>query len=232
MAERMCKNCGVKISADLANCPLCGKFVLAENDKVEPTPSSYPIYDYTEINKERALKLIRNIAFIIAAICIFVNLIFWTTPLWVPYVLVSEFALYMMFCHPLRRGGNMLRALPMSGIYAMILLIFIDAYNALTMGLKFGWGFAIAAPCVMSAVVIACAVIAFTKNTFNMSLAKRILYVAIFAIAYFLVKVIAFPSLARWPSLVLVCVSFGFWALLMIIKPKAMAKEMKKDFHI
>ena len=33
MAERMCKNCGVKISTDLANCPLCGKFVLAEKDK-------------------------------------------------------------------------------------------------------------------------------------------------------------------------------------------------------
>lgn len=232
MADRHCDACGVDVSSDLANCPLCGKYVLKQGESVEANKFSYPLYNYSNIQKEKTLKIIRNVVALACVICIFVNLIFWTKPLWFFYPVVSLFCLYMMFVHPFRKGGNLLKAMPESSFYLSFMLIFIDAYNHLALNLPFGWAFAYVVPWAMVAVITACAIVGLTKNKYNMSMAKRIMYIAITSIIYFLVKVFAFKNLPTWPSLIFVCVAFGWWILLVIIKPKTFAKEMRKDFHI
>ncbi len=232
MAGNRCKACNVEVSSDLANCPLCGKYVLNGNDKAKPNKFSYPVYNYSNIYKEKTLKIVRNIVIVACLICLFVNLIFGTRPYWFPYAVVSLFCIFMMFVHPFRKGGNLLKSMPASSFYLGFLIIFIDAYNHLAMGLPFGWGFSIVVPFVMVAVSTICAIISFTKNKYAISLAKRLMYIAIASVIYFLVKVLVFKNLITWPSLVFVCVSVGWWLIILIFKPKSMAKEMKKDFHI
>lgn len=232
MADRFCDDCKVEVSSDLANCPLCGKYLLKKGEQVEENKYSFPLYNFKYIQKEKALKLIRNLLVLAGAICLFVNLIFWTKPLWFPYALVSLFCLYMMWVHPLRQGGTYLKAMPMSTFYLALLLIFIDAYDYLVAGTKFGWAFAQAVPWIVSAVALTCAIFALTKNKLNISLAKRVMYIAILSIAYFIIKITIFKSLPTYPSLTMVCVSVGLWVMLIMIKPKLIVKSMQKDFHI
>ena len=232
MADRKCEDCGVFVSSDLANCPLCGKYVLSDGEQVQANKFSYPLYNYSNIHRIKALKIARNIIALVCVICVFVNLIFLTNPLWFPYAVVCLFCSYMMFIHPLRIGGSLIKSMVASSGYLSFMLIFIDAYNHLAMQVPFGWAFAIVVPWVMVAVVTICGIIAFTKNKYNVSLGKRLMYIAISSIIYFLVKVLAFKNLPTWPSLVFVCVAVGWWILVLIFKPKTIAKEMKKDFHL
>lgn len=232
MADRRCNDCGVDVSSDLVNCPLCGKYLLEKGETVEKNNYSFPVYNFESIHKEKVLKLVRNMLLLAAAICVFVNLIFWTKPLWFPYALVGTFCIYMVSVHPLRNGGNYLKAVPVSTFYLSLLLVFIDAYDYLTVGTKFGWAFAITVPWLVTGVALVCAIIAFTKNKNSISLAKRMMYMAAMSVIYFCVKVSIFKKLPTYPSLVMVCVTVGFWLLLLMIRPKHIAKDLQKDFHI
>ena len=62
MADRFCKSCGVKVSQDLANCPLCGKYLLNDGEKVAATKYSYPKYNFSSVQREKAVKILKNIA--------------------------------------------------------------------------------------------------------------------------------------------------------------------------
>ena len=51
--DRVCENCGVFLSEDLSNCPLCGKHVLSKNKKAEQNSKSFPLYDLKFIQKTK-----------------------------------------------------------------------------------------------------------------------------------------------------------------------------------
>ena len=90
---RKCSNCNVDISSDLANCPLCGKYVLDErkNETVEENKYSYPIYSMKEIHRAKWVNIIRIIFWLLGGISLLVNLIFKTKPYFFPYVITALF---------------------------------------------------------------------------------------------------------------------------------------------
>ncbi|MBQ7453269.1 MAG: hypothetical protein IJS68_03275 [Clostridia bacterium] len=232
MADRFCSECNVSVAQDLSNCPLCGKYLLKKGEDTREDKFSYPIYNYSFVQRERVLKAFRLLAVLAIFLCVFINLIFITTPLWFPYAVVPIFCIYMAFVHPLRKNGNLIRRLPESSFYVSIMLIFIDAYSAIIFGRPFGWAYSIVVPLLIGAVSIVIGIIACTRNRYNMSLAKRSFYVVVASVIYFAVKVFAFRTLLTWPSVVMLCVSFGMWFLVSVFKPTSIAKEMRKDWHI
>ncbi|MBQ7579198.1 MAG: hypothetical protein IJT25_01560 [Clostridia bacterium] len=232
MADRFCKNCKLSVSEDLANCPLCGKYLLEENDEVHETKFSFPVYDGAIASKEKLLKTVRNLMLIAGLICIIVNLIFTTSPYWFFYPVVSLFCVYMGIIHPFRRNRDFIIRMQFSCFYIMALLIFIDAYTSICFNKSFGWGYALAAPLVYTFVSIVAFILSCTKYKFNMVLAKQSIYVAVLSIIYFAIKVTLFSNLILWPSLVFLCVACGNFILLMFIRAKGVKQEMEKEWHI
>ena len=232
MADRFCKSCGVKVSEDLANCPLCGKYLLKENEKVALTKFSYPKYNFSAVQREKAVKILKNITFYAIIICVLVNLIFATRPFWFPLAIVPLFCLYMIFVHPFKHGGNLLKNLPVGAAYASFMLIFLDAYLKLNYGAKFGWATAVVVPIMWIVVILTCFIVGLSSKNFARSIVRIMPIILILSLVYLIVINVAFKGLLRWPSLVFVCAAAGWFVFSFSFKRKLFATEMKKDYHV
>jgi|GEM_PF-4837127 len=232
MADRFCKSCGVSVSEDLSNCPLCGKYLLGEAAQVKATKFSYPQYNFSSIQREKALKIIKNLMIYAGIICILVNLIFITEPLWFPLTVVPLFCLYMIFIHPFRHGGNLIKNMPSAAFFASVMLIFIDAYNALCYHTVFGWAFAYAVPMLWVAVIAVCAIVSFCSSNYASYIARQMPVIAILSVVYLIIKLVYFTKVARWPSLVWVCVALAWLIFALSFRKKFFADGLKKDYHI
>ena len=232
MANRFCKSCGVSVSEDLSNCPLCGKYILKDDEKTKLTKSSFPQYNYVSIAKEKAFKIVRNIVFYAIIICVLVNLVFITKPFWFPLAIMPLFCLYMIFIHPFRHGGSFLAKLPSGVAYASLMLIFIDAHCHLCYATKLGWAIGYAVPLSWFAIILTCAIIGFSSNKLCMYYVRQVPIIVIFSVIYLIVKLVFFKDIARWPSLLFVFSAGAWWVLGASFKKKLFKDEMKKDYHI
>lgn len=232
MADRFCKSCGVSVSEDLSNCPLCGKYLLKEGEKTKQTKYSFPQYNYISIAKEKALKIVKNIIFYAIIICVVVNLIFITNPFWFPLAIVPLFCLYMMFIHPFRHGGRFLSKIPATITYASIMLIFIDAYLHLNYHGALGWAIGYVVPLTWFAGILVCAIIGFSDNRLCLSYVRQVPLIVLLSIAYLLIKVFVFKTIATWPSLLFVLGAGAWWVLGASFKKKIFREEMRKDYHL
>ena len=231
---RKCKNCNVDVSSDLSNCPLCGKYVLddAKSEKVIQNKYSFTIYSLNEIYRAKWVSIIRVIFWLIGILSVVVNLIFKTSPYFFPYVVGALVMIMIVFISPFGKKQSYLKNITRSSIIISLFLIFIDAYDHLTMDTLFGWGLEYSAPLFLTATVLAASIMCLVNKRYEMDTMKHLLVIMIYAIIYFLVVLFAFPNLKIWPSLVFMCVSVGFFIIIQTIKRNLLWKELQKSFHI
>ena len=231
---RKCKNCNIDVSSDLSNCPLCGKYVLddSKSEKIKPNKFSFPIYSLNEIYRAKWVNVIRVLFWLIGCICVLVNLIFKTSPYFFPYVIGALVMIMIVFISPFGKKQSYIKNITRASIIISLFLIFIDAYDHLTMNTVFGWGLEYSAPLFLTATVLASSIVCLLSKRHELDTMKHVLVLMIYAIIYFLVVLLAFPQLAVWPSLVFMSVSIGWFAILQIIKRNKLWKELQKNFHI
>ena len=231
--DRLCKNCGVSVSSDLSNCPLCGMHIGTNEYKSEINKKSYPIYNLKFVQTARWYNIIRSIFWIIGIICTVVNLKYRTTVYWFPYTLAGLIMVFHVFIEPIKSNvKSYIKSLTIMSILLSIFVIFIDAYNYYSFNVEFGWAVTYAAPFIMFAGVIASGIICLSSRIYEVELLRRITFLAVFSLIYFLVKMFCFSNLPDWPSLVFMCTSVGFVMLLEIFKRNRLIKELSKEFHI
>lgn len=229
---RKCNNCQVEVSKDLSNCPLCGKYLLKNNEKIEENKYSFPVYSMSNIYRAKWVNIIRTLFWIAGIISVIVNLIFKTTPYFFPYVITALIMLMTVFIQPLAKKGNYLKSITNSSIILSLFLIFIDVYDHYTIGTTFGWGLSYSAPLLLSVTVISSAIICLVSKRLEVNMMNSVGILMIYSIIYFFIVLLAFPSLVIWPSLVFMFVSTGWFFLLQTIKHNLIWKEIKKNFHI
>lgn len=230
--DRICSSCGVEVSEDLSNCPLCGKHI-NNKKKCEINKNSYPIYNMKNIEQLKWYDIIKGFFWIIAIISVVVNIMFKTQPYWFPYVLTALVMIFNAFISPIKENvSSYIKSLIVMSILVAIFLIFIDSYNYLTLNTLFGWALGYAAPLVMSVSVIASSVICFCSKRFEKDLLKNISFIAVLSVVYFVVKITCFKNIVTWPSLVFMCVSIGVVIMLEIFKRNKLVKELIKEFHL
>jgi len=231
---RKCSHCNVDVSSDLSNCPLCGKYVLNDekNEEIEKNKYSFPIYSFNEIYRAKWVNIIRTLFWIAGAICLIINLIFKTKPYYFPYVITALVMISAVFVTPFSKKQSYVKNITKSSVIISLFLIFIDAYDYFTMGTTFGWALSYSAPMILSATVLAAAIICIVSRRHEVDMIKSVGWFTIYSVIYFLVVLFAFPELALWPSLVFMSVATGWFLLLQVIKRNLLWKELRKNLHI
>lgn len=230
--DKICPACKVKISSDLSNCPLCGRFV-GEESGTQKNKKSYPIYDTKFVQKYTWFAILRALFWAAAIISAVVNIIFPTKIAWCPYVISALIMVFFVFIRPIKVSvSNYIKSLTAMSILVAIFLIFIDAYNHFSFDTPFGWAMSYSAPFVMLAGVVASSIICLFTRRFERELLISAGTMAVFSILYFVVMVCFFPQLALWASLVLMCSSSGLVVILNIFKRRKMFNEISREFHI
>ena len=235
MAEfRKCNNCNVDVSSDHANCPLCGKYLLDDkkNQKVKENEYSFPVYSMKEIHRAKWVNILRIMFWLAAVICVIVNLVWKTKPYFFPYVLTGLFVIMRVFVVPFSKKQNYTKQITGAAIIVSLFLIFIDAYDYYTLGTTFGWAMGYTVPFLLSAIVIASAIICLASRRSEVDMLKSVWILMIYSIIYFLIVILAFDNIAVWPRLVFMCVAVGWFLLLQVIKRNILWKELGKNFHI
>ena len=228
--DHKCVHCNVSLSSDLSNCPLCGKFV---GEKAKENENSYPIYDLKKVQKNQWYNTIRILFWAAGLICVATNLIFWTTPLWCPYVVAFLVVAFHAFIQPIKTNvKSYIKELNIISILVSLFIIFVDAYNHYSFKTEFGWSLSLVAPSVMTGAVITSVVICFCKQRYEQALLRSISFIAFYSVIYFVIKIIFFKNLMTWPSLMFMCCSVGAIFLLEAFKRNKVFKELSREFHI
>ena len=227
--DRRCVNCGVEIAKDLSNCPLCGKHIGPR----EEIKKSFPIYSLKTFQCARWFNIIRVVFWIVGFCSIIANLVFTTKPFWFPYVLAALVMVFHVFIEPIKNNvSSYIKNLSIMSVLMALFVIFIDAYNSYAFKISFGWAVEYAAPLIMFAGVSASGIICLSSRIYEADLLRRITLLAAISIIYFIIKYFYFGNLTNWPSLVFMCVSIGFVALLELFKRHKLIKELSKEFHM
>lgn len=231
--DRICKNCGVNVSSDLSNCPLCGKHIGLNSDKCELNKKSYPIYSLKFVHTARWYNIIRTIFWIIGITCTLVNLKYRNGAYWFPYTLAGLIMVFHVFIETIKSNvKSYIKNLTVMSVLLAVFVIFIDAYNHYAFDVEFGWAITYAAPFIMLAGVIASGIICLSSRIYESELLRRVTFLAAFSILYFLIKMFCFKGLSDWPSLVFMCTSVGMVVILELFKRNKLVKELSKEFHI
>ena len=231
--DRFCDSCKVHVNEDLTNCPLCGKHIIKQGENIEQNKNSYPIYDFGSFQKNKWFNITRGVFWIVALICVLVNLCFPTTPYWFPYVLAALVMIFHVFIAPIKVSvSSYVKELTIMSVLVAIFLIFIDAYNHLSFGTKFCWALAYSGPFVMLAGMIASSVLCYSVRKYETELLRSVAFLAGFSVVYFLVVFFAFKSLPLWPSLTFMCSSLALLASIQLFKRNKLLRELRKEFHL
>lgn len=229
----LCKNCGVKVSNSLKHCPLCGRFVREFNEKeVQDAQENYPVVDLSYIYIAKWVKIVGGLFILLSIISVFVNLFFKTNPYWFPYVLVGIYAVWRILFYPFKEGKSHISSIPMSGIVAALLVIFIDVYNHLCIGTALGWALCYVAPAIFTATTILSFVLAVINRKKEEVLFKGILLITLVNIAFLVSKLLWFNMFRNWPIFMSLLSSFVAIFLLLLFKRKRLIKEINRSFHI
>ena len=233
MESNYCSNCKVNVSADLKYCPLCGKFVLSkEGEKPKELQSSFPKYDLTYIYKEKWLKLVSHILFLLALISVAVNYVFVTDPMWFPYALIGLGLVYMTAFYPLKEDRNHVVCLPTIGTSIALGLIILDIYDHVALGVSFGWAAFVVAPCVLMATMVISCILSLCLYRSSGGLLKGMLGLLLIAIVFFVLKVTLFEDYVNWPIWFNLFSSIICVITPILFKRRKMGKEFNKNFHI
>lgn len=233
MENNYCTNCKVSVSADLKYCPLCGKFVLkSEEDKPAELPNSFPKYDFSYIYKQKWLKLVSRILFLLALISAAVNFVFLTRPMWFPYAWLGLILLYVSAFYPLKEDRNHIVCLPTIGVWVAFGLMFLDVYNHLTMGTTFGWAVFVVSPCVLMATMIISCILSLCLGRSGGSLFRGMLWLLFLAIVLFVLKVTIFEDYINWPIWMNLFASTIAFFVPILFKRRRVSSEFNKNFHI
>ena len=71
-----------------------------------------------------------------------------------------------------------------------------------------------------------------STKLYEAELLRRVTFLSIISIIYFLIKIFYFKNLQTWPSLVFMSASVGMVVLLELFKRNKLIKELSKEFHI
>ena len=231
---RKCDKCNVQVSSDLANCPLCGKYLLndSKHEKVIENKYSFPKYEMKEIIRAKWVNIIRILFWLVGSICVLINLIWKTTPYYFPYVVTALVMIMSVFVVPFSKKRNYLKTITKSSVIIALFLIFIDAYDYYMFKTEFGWALCYTVPFLLSAVVLAAAIICLSSKRLEIDMMKNVTNQVFYSIIYFLIVFFAFKYLPVWPSFVYMCVSFVWFFILETIKHKTLWQELSRNFHI
>lgn len=230
--DRLCPSCGVGVSSDLSNCPLCGKHI-GDKGEAKENARSYPVYDTKFVQTATWYSIIRCMFWLSALICVFVNLIFPTRPYFFPYVLAALIMVFYVFIKPLKLSvKEYVKNLAVASILVALFLIFVDAYNHGSLGTPFGWSICYASPMVMLAGVVASAIICFCCKRYESELLRSVMFMAVFSVIFFIVHICVFSELTSWASLALMCASVGLVVVLELFKRNKLISELSREFHL
>ena len=233
MENNYCTNCKVWVSADLKYCPLCGKFVLkSEEDKPMEQINSFPRYDFTYIYKQKWLKLVNRILFLLALISVAVNFVFLTKPMWFPYAWVGLLLLYITVFYPFKDDRNHVTCLPKMGVWIAFCLMFLDVYDYLCLGTTFGWAVFVVSPCVLMATMIVSCILSLCLYKSSGGIFKGMFGLLLLAIILFVLKVTIFEDYVNWPIWLNLFASVIAFFVPILFKRKKMSREFNKNFHI
>lgn len=231
--DRICKNCGVEVSEDLGNCPLCGKHVGVNSYKCQTNKKSAPIYDLKAVHTARWYNIIRAIFWVAGILSVIVNLKYKTGIYWFPYAVAGLIMIFHVFIEPIKVNVSCyIKNLTIMSVLLSIFVIFIDYYNNYVFDVDFGWAITYAAPFIMTAGVVASAIICLSSKIYEVDLLRRITFLMILSIIYFIVKIFVFDYLPDWPSLVFMSTCIAVVVLLELFKRNKLIKELSREFHI
>lgn len=229
--DRICKNCHVEVSSDLCNCPLCGKY-LGDNE-YKKNNRSYPIYNLKFVQTAKWYNIIRAIFWIAGIICIIANLVFETSPYWFPYAIAGLVMIFHVFIEPVKTNvSSYIKSLSIMSVLMAIFVLFIDAYNHYSFNIEFGWALAFVAPLIMLAGVLASGIICLSSKLYEAELLRRVSFLAVISVIYFIVKITCFKNLPTWPSLTFMATALGIVVILELFKRNKLVKELSKEFHL
>lgn len=228
-----CKSCEVSVSDDLKHCPLCGRFVRTnENTKPKTSGASYPTYDFSYIYQEKFIRVLGDLLLLAALIATATNLVFWTEPLWFPYVITSIVTVYYLLVHPFKNDENYLKSVSLSTIIVALFIIFIDLYNSVTTNLTFGWSITFVAPFVLCFGSLTCGLIALFSRKYDIYCLQGLFTLLVLSILFLTMKFIWFKDSANWPSYMFTAITVGMFVLIFIFKSKKLKSELNKNFHM
>lgn len=228
-----CTNCKVDVSADLKYCPLCGKFVLEnENQEVLEGENSYPMYDLSYIYRAKWLKLVKYSLILVSLIAVGVNLLFDINCLWFPYVLIGMFAIWKAVFYPFKEGQNHIKRIPITGFILAISVACIDIYDHFLWGTQIGWGVIYTAPSILAFASVISLILALSNFGFDVQLIRGLIYLEIVSVILFVVKLFVAKEYDVWPSFMYFLSATVSLFILLIAKKRRMVKEINRNFHI
>lgn len=228
-----CADCKASISEDLKYCPLCGKFVLSEDDdSVQENERSFPVVDTSYIAVVRWVKTVRSALVLAGLLAIFVNLLFRTPVFWFPYVLAGLFSLWRVAFYPFKEGKSHLKSLPATGIIISFLLVFIDVYNYYYLNTTLGWALSYALPSVLTLTIIVTFILALCMPSEEENLIKGMFNVGLVGILFFISKLIWFNECKSWPIFMFFISAFTALFVLFIAKKRRLRDKLNQNFHI
>ena len=231
--SNFCTACKVDVSGDLKYCPLCGRFVLDdENSTAEENENSYPNYDLSYIYKAKWLKLVKDSLILVSLVALAVNLLFNINCIWFPYVFVGLYCLWSAVYYPFKEGQNHIKRIPITGFILSIAVIFVDVYNHLVFDTLFGWGVIYTAPAILTASVVVSLIISLSTNKYDTQLIRGLMYLLIVSVVAFVVELIVVKNYPLWPIFMYFLSSTISVSVLMLAKRKRMVKEINRNFHI
>lgn len=230
--SRYCTSCKTKVSKDLSFCPLCGKYLLEENEKIETNGATFPNYDYTYIRRGRWIKTVRNTFVTLALIVLLINLMFSPKVLYFPYVWTSLVYVFFVCIEPFKNKTIYLKFLVRVALLTSLFLIFIDYYDHITLKTDFGWSLSIVAPSVLTGFSVLIGLLALFNKKFEIMHFYGSFMMVIVAIFYYLINIIFFREFVDWAILMFLCASVISVLLLFTFKNKIIMKDVKKKFHV
>ena len=230
MQNKYCQACHVEVSADVTNCPLCGKY-LGSQAQTSITDTTFPIYDASQIKRGKWVQFVRNACIVFAALCVLINVIFRDTIFWCLYSVVSLLCLYFVFVRPFKVKGFYLYTLTQMALFTVLLLVFIDGYNHHLFQTAFGWSIVYAVPSVLLGFIILVNILCLVSNKRDFVYVKASLRLLLYSLVLFVIKY-CWVAGANWPVVASLCTALGLLSFVLIFKKQKLQKALIKKVHM
>lgn len=218
-----CNKCGVSLTGERKNCPLCQKKLLGESDN---SISAFPYIPSIKSQFGMFFKLMLFIGFTCAVLAVAVNMTVPQTGWWSLIVVTGIFGLFISITFALNKWSNPTKNIMYQVLIVSIVSLLIDYFTG-----NYGWSIDYVVPISCVSAMVTMAVI---SKVMNLDFRDSILYwiMGVFFGILPVIFLITNKTTVIYPSLICISLSLILLAALIIFEGRNVRIELKRRFHI
>ena len=222
-----CDKCNVEIADNISHCPLCGRNILQENEKIDKESFvSFPDNKIWIDKRNNLMNLLFWAVIIGTIISIVVNLIVEHQVSFGWYVLTGSVFVMVNVVLPIKNKWSFSAISTVFGVTTCLYMLFIELYTH-----TFGWGLIYVIPLFLLFMTLYATTIMFFRNYYKgFEFVVSLLVFAVFSTAIFIFNYA--KGYTFWPSLASSLTSITCFVAFFIFRRRRVKRQFQKKFFM